>query len=239
MTLLHALLPASLTGLAVAAWIRAPTTLRRRRAVRSPSTTPDWTLPALAAAGAGCAAVLLVGGPYGGVLGAGLAIGTWLVVRRLETPAARRRRERLEASLPHAVDLITVCLAAGRAPGPALELVAETVDGPLREELELVVTRLRLGADPLAVWTTLAGHAQLGRLGRCLARAAETGASVTDATARLAADLRRDARSRVEARARAVGVKAALPLGACMLPAFVLVGVVPIVAGSLSGLLSR
>ena len=51
--------------------------------------------------------------------------------------------------------------------------------------------------------------------------------------ARLAVDLRRGARARVEARARAVGVRAALPLGLCLLPAFVLLGVVPLVAGSL------
>ena len=35
------------------------------------------------------------------------------------------------------------------------------------------------------------------------------------------------------------GVKAAVPLGVCLLPAFVLVGVVPLVAGSLSVLLPR
>ena len=50
--------------------------------------------------------------------------------------------------------------------------------------------------------------------------------------ARLAEDLRRAARADVETRARAVGVKAAVPLGVCLLPAFVLVGVVPLVAGS-------
>ena len=41
-------------------------------------------------------------------------------------------------------------------------------------------------------------------------------------------------RRRRESRARAVGVKAAVPLGVCLLPAFVLVGVVPLVAGSVS-----
>ena len=53
---------------------------------------------------------------------------------------------------------------------------------------------------------------------------------------RLAADLARRARADVEDRARAVGVKAALPLGLCLLPAFVLVGIVPLVAGLLESL---
>jgi len=41
---------------------------------------------------------------------------------------------------------------------------------------------------------------------------------------------------RVEERARAVGVKAAVPLGVCLLPSFLLIGVVPLVAGLLRSL---
>jgi Flp pilus assembly protein TadB len=194
-------------------------------------------LPVAAALGAGCATALFVSGPYGVLLGLGAAAATGAWVGRLETPAGRRRRERLEADLPHAVDLLSACLAAGRAPGQAVAEVAAALDGPLREELGLVAARLRLGTDPVTVWREAAAHPQLGRLGRSLARVAETGAGVADATSRLAEDLRRDARARVEARARAVGVKAALPLGVCLLPAFVLVGVVPLVVGSLGALL--
>ena len=53
---------------------------------------------------------------------------------------------------------------------------------------------------------------------------------------RLAGDLARRARADAEDRARAVGVKAALPLGLCLLPAFVLVGIVPLVAALLTSL---
>jgi hypothetical protein len=41
-----------------------------------------------------------------------------------------------------------------------------------------------------------------------------------------------------EERARSVGVRAALPLGLCLLPAFVLLAVVPIAAGLLEPLLT-
>ena len=50
---------------------------------------------------------------------------------------------------------------------------------------------------------------------------------------RLAESLSEDLRGEIEDRARAVGVKAALPLGLCLLPAFVLLGIVPTVAGML------
>jgi hypothetical protein len=46
---------------------------------------------------------------------------------------------------------------------------------------------------------------------------------------RVAEDARDTARRAAEARARSLGARAAAPLGLCFLPAFVLVGVVPIV----------
>ena len=44
------------------------------------------------------------------------------------------------------------------------------------------------------------------------------------------------ARAEVEDAARRVGVRAALPLGLCLLPAFLLIGIVPVVAGLMEAL---
>ncbi len=196
-------------------------------------------LRSVATAAVGLGAVLFVGGWAGlgvGTVAAGLC---WWATGRLEPPSVRRRRERLAASVPHAVDLMAACLAAGLSPAAALEQVTAAVDAPLCEELAAVSARLRLGVDPATVWRDLAGHQQLGALGRTVSRAVESGASVAEAMLRLADDLRRRGRAEVESRARSVGVKAALPLGICLLPAFVLVGVVPLVAGSVSVLVQR
>ena len=234
------LLAAALAAVAAALALRPPVRPARSRAVVTEQrASPAWLLPLAAAVSAALGVTILVGGTVGPPLGAVAAGVAWYVVSRLEPPAQRRRRERLEAGLPHAVDLLAACLAAGQAPGPAVQEIARAVDGPLAEELGTVAARLRLGADPVTVWRDLSAHPQLGRLGRCVLRAVDSGASVAAAMSRLAEDLRRDARARVEARARAVGVKAAVPLGLCMLPAFVLVGVVPLVVGSLSALLTR
>jgi pilus assembly protein TadC len=59
---------------------------------------------------------------------------------------------------------------------------------------------------------------------------------VTQEVPRLADELDRRARLQVEERARAVGVKAAVPLGLCLLPSFLLIGVVPLVAALLRSL---
>jgi Flp pilus assembly protein TadB len=184
---------------------------------------------------------LLVGSGIGVVLGLVAVPLAWRWFARLEPASARRRREELEADVPLLVDLLVACLRAGQAPGSALAAVAASLEpGALRTEIRTVVAHLRLGGDPLSTWrAALGSHPQLGAVGRTVARALDGGASVADAMADLGQDLRRARRADVQARARAVGARAAAPLGLCLLPAFVLVGIVPVVAGSLGALLQR
>ena len=80
----------------------------------------------------------------------------------------------------------------------------------------------------------MALHPQLGALGRAVQRSSETGASVAEALARLSAELRHGRRAQREALARSVEVKASVPLGLCLLPAFVLIGIVPMIAAAFS-----
>jgi len=185
---------------------------------------------------AGAGASLFVDGAAGAVAGAVVATGAWVVVGRAETPEARRAREEIRRDLPHLVTLFAATLRSGSAPGDGVALVCAALPGAAAERLSGVAARLALGVDPVQVWESLADDADLAPLGRTLARSQATGAAVVPAVERLAADLARRARADVEDRARAVGVKAALPLGLCLLPAFVLVGIVPLVAGLLESL---
>jgi Flp pilus assembly protein TadB len=161
----------------------------------------------------------------------------WRRGARWESAAALRYRAGVEDGLPHVVDLLVAAMSAGAAPGDALVRVSRVVDGPVSRELQVFVARLALGADPGSVWDGMARHPQLARLGTALVRARESGAPVGAALARLAGELRARRRAEVETRVRQVEVKAAVPLGVCLLPAFVLVGVVPLVAGSVLGFL--
>lgn len=199
--------------------------------------TDPRLLRAVASGGAGLAVVLLVPG-WGGALGA-LVTGAlvWRAGRRWESAAARRHRAALDAGLPHVVDLLVAALHVGAAPVEALERVAAVTGGAVADELQPWLSRLRLGADPVSVWWQLSRHPQLGRLGATLARSAESGAPIAEALDRLAHELADRARAEVQTRVRQVEVKAAVPLGVCLLPAFVLTGVVPLVAGSAARLL--
>jgi Flp pilus assembly protein TadB len=208
---------------------------------RTSSSTPDergwmhrgrpiWSLLA------GLGAATFVAGVGGVVAGVGVAAVTWSWIGRLDAPSVRRQRDLVERDLPGLVHLLATALESGCDVALALRLVGEALPGPSTTLLDAVPARLALGVPPDIAWRPVLDSAELAPLGRAMVRAHRSGAPVTEEVARLADELERRARARVEDRARAVGVKAALPLGLCLLPSFLLIGVVPLVAGLLRSL---
>jgi Flp pilus assembly protein TadB len=185
---------------------------------------------------AGIAAVVFVSGPVGVPAGAAAAVATWIVIGRAEPAAVRARRRAVARDLPHVVALFAAALRSGAASADAIDQVCRALPGPASDRLAGVAARLSLGLDPAQVWASLADDPALVGLGRTLARAHATGAPVVAAVERLADELARSGRAESEERARAVGVQAAVPLGLCLLPAFVLIGIVPLVVALLTGL---
>ncbi|QES52483.1 hypothetical protein DEJ50_17905 [Streptomyces venezuelae] len=143
-----------------------------------------------------------------------------------------------ERQLPFAADLLAACLAAGAGPVEAAEVVGESLGGPVGERLALAGAELRLGAEPDASWGRLAEIPGAGALAECLDRAARSGAPAAEPVARLAAALRADRARRATAGAQRAAVLVTAPVGLCFLPAFLAVGVAPVVIGMASGLLS-
>ncbi|MEU8104211.1 type II secretion system F family protein [Nonomuraea muscovyensis] len=203
---------------------------------------PDWletkathrgldrrTVTSAAAAGLICG--LLIGGLAG--IGTALLVApaTALVLRRHEDPAVKQTRARIADDLPFAADLMAASLLAGRPVSAATEIAATAIGGPLGRRLAWVSGQLRLGADPEPTWAQLARDPATGHLARAMSRAAQSGAPVADVLTRVADDARETARAASVATARSVGVKAVAPLGLCFLPAFVLLGIIPVVAG--------
>lgn len=185
---------------------------------------------------AGIGAYTFANGPIAPVAGVVGVAATYAVIGRLEPPAVRRRREQGRRELPHLVGFYAAALRSGAAPAEALGVVCAALPGAAADELAPSCARLRLGVAGGEVWGDLAMHPALGPLGRAMARAHASGASVTTTVAALADDLAARSRGDAEDRARTVGVKAAVPLGLCLLPAFLLIGIVPLVAGALSAL---
>ena len=241
-----ALLPATLCAAAALLAFPAPSPIRRLAleppptghsapAIGPPASAPAPARPPTkgtwaAAAVAALAVAALIGGPAGIVTGLLLGAVCRQVLARLEPRAVRTERRRLAADLPAAADLLAACLLSGAPMVDAAEAVATALGGPLSGPLREVAAAIRLGADPPDAWRTLDARPELAPLSRAVARAMAGGAPLADALTRLADDRRRALRADAAAAARRVGVRAAAPLGLCFLPAFVLIGVTPVVA---------
>jgi Flp pilus assembly protein TadB len=213
----------------MAVWCFVPAlTTDRQRAIFGGRDDPSRADPALVAALlTPVAATLVMGLPLGPLLGLGLAPVVHRSMSRLETAAARRRAARIAAQLPTALDLMVAALEVGRPPVTAFELAAEATADPLGTELGLVAGRLAIAGDSEAVWRTLAVDRSLAPVGRAFRRAAASGMPVAHVVSGVADDLRRERRAARRERSRKVAVRTAAPLGACFLPAFFLVGIVP------------
>ena len=132
------------------------------------------------------------------------------------------------------LELIGAMLDAGAGLGRSLELVAALVPPELGRQLRPVVSALAIGADWDTAWRSSGARApQLLALRDALCFAALTGAPSSALLYAQAARLRRERNRAAEQRAAALGVKLVVPLGLCSLPAFVCLGVVPVLLGLL------
>ncbi|HEX5494425.1 MAG TPA: type II secretion system F family protein [Mycobacteriales bacterium] len=192
---------------------------------RHPGTSILLAVPVTAAV------ALLVGMPIGPL--AGLLAG-WTTVRlcgRLEPAELRRARQERRAELPAVLDLLAVGLSTGLPLESALDLVAGALPGALSADLHTVAELHRLGAGPAVAWNEARADPVLGPVARAAVRSGESGSALALAFDRIAAEHRADGVVRSETAARRAGVWAMAPLGLCFLPAFVCLGVVPVVLG--------
>lgn len=151
--------------------------------------------------------------------------------------AHRPPRPRVYGPDPLAVasslDVLAVCLAAGMAVSSAAAATAAAAPPKLASVLRRAAALLALGSDPNAAWSAppTSVDAQTDSLLRLARRSASSGAALADGVAELADQSRHDAAHTATAAAERAGVLIAGPLGLCFLPAFVCLGIVPVVAG--------
>ncbi|MEU9863004.1 type II secretion system F family protein [Streptomyces sp. NPDC047971] len=202
-----------------------------RRRIGLPPLLRGWAWPLLAA----IVGWALIGGPAG--LLAAVAAG-W-GVRRFRARRASTAVDDGEAvrRLPLAADLLAACVSAGAGPGEAADAVGRSLGGPVGERLTRTAAELRLGGEPADVWRRFGEIPGAEALARCLERAGSSGAPAAEAVSRHAADLRADRARKAAARAQRAQVLITAPVGLCFLPAFLAVGVAPVVIGLASGLL--
>ncbi|WP_077489018.1 type II secretion system F family protein [Sinomonas mesophila] len=194
------------------------------------------------------AAALWLAAPSRGLRrGLGLGTGTrrGLARRHCEgaspDPVPPRLSRRLQASWPSGhedasllLELIGSMLQAGLPVARALEVVAPAAGASARP-LARVAAALRLGVGWDSAWPQTEPRTVLGELKDALHFAAGTGAPSAELLFARARQLRRTRHRELERRAAALGVRLVVPLGVCSLPAFLCLGVIPVLLAMLPG----
>ncbi|MFD0361870.1 type II secretion system F family protein [Nocardia sp. GCM10030253] len=135
-------------------------------------------------------------------------------------------------------DLLAACLRAGLPMADAARAVAPGAPAVLGDSLRRAADLLALGADAATAWERAAqdavgrpGAAEVESLARMARRSARSGASLAVAVGELAEQHRGAVEDAAAARAERAGVMISGPLGLCFLPAFICLGIVPVVIG--------
>ncbi|HEV7769603.1 MAG TPA: type II secretion system F family protein [Solirubrobacterales bacterium] len=138
---------------------------------------------------------------------------------------ARRRRRRLLAALPDALDLLAVNATAGRGPAVGLEQLARAGEGPLAEELQLTVAEISCGVPLSRALTSLRRRVPGGELATLVAaieRSRRFGSPLAEQLRRQAGALRRDRRRLVEEQAARAAPKIQLVVALVLVPSVLL-----------------
>jgi pilus assembly protein TadC len=130
-------------------------------------------------------------------------------------------------------DVLAACLRSGMAVSTAASATAPTAPASLAHVLNRAADLLALGAEAATAWAHPDGNLDdhTDALLRLARRSASSGAALAQGVAELAGQSRRDAADAATAAAERASVLIAGPLGLCYLPAFVCLGIVPVVAG--------
>jgi Flp pilus assembly protein TadB len=168
-------------------------------------------------------AVALIGGPL-----------THLRGRKI------KRRRAIERDMPMIIDLVNLSIQSGLTIGAALAYVVRAVDSPVSDVYRQGLQQLEQGrrmSEVLSFCEVELGDVALA-LTSALRSAERYGSPLSETLAQLVQETRFDLERRAEKVARRLSVQLLLPVAGCILPAFALLTVAPLIAGSFGTLAS-
>ncbi len=172
----------------------------------------------LGAAGPGGAGTLLIA--VGGGLVGYLLPDTFLTMK------TRSRRDRISADLPNALDLLAVSVEAGLGFDAAVARLCDRIDGPLAEELRLMLQEMRIGETRENALKKLAARTDVPAVAsfvRAMIQADQMGMSIGRILRTQATDARLRRQAAAEERAMKAPVKMLIPTVLFIFPAMFLV----------------
>ena len=174
---------------------------------------------------------------------AGAPIG-WVLGGMGRRQRERHRRSALRHALPDQIELLALAVEAGCNPLLALRHIARRCADPFAEAIAVVLADYDVGrrlADALEALPSLLGNTrepfdEVRPLVQIVASADRYGTALLEPLRRLAADARAARRQRADEAARRLPVKLLLPLISCVLPAFGVMTIAPLLASGLRSL---
>jgi pilus assembly protein TadC len=193
--------------------------------------TPDWAIVAPLAAG-----ILLVAAPRVAAQAAVRARVRGLTAPRCPAPGSPDAPDRA-VELGVLLELLAAAIRAGTSVPRALEAVGHAIDGPDGAGLHRAGASLVLGAGWAEAWTD--APPRLAPIRDALRPAWEQGAAPGESLRVAGEHLRSEQQALARHAAARLAVHLVLPLGVCFLPAFLLIGLLPVLLSLGGGVLGR
>lgn len=187
-----------------------------------------WLL--LASSGGQSALMTFGGAVLGAVLG-------WRLPMAYLQKKARLRLERIDRVLPSLVDLLVVTIEAGVSFAGSLQIAADHMRGPLRDELRLTLNEQQMGLSTTESLRNLqlrCKTASMSSFVRALAQGETLGVSIGKIMRDLAIEMRSRQRASAEERAQKAPVKLLFPLVFMIFPAMLAILLGPAVLDMLT-----
>jgi len=165
--------------------------------------------------------------------GALLTVMGWYLPYVRVQRRARLRLEEIDREVPELVDLLVTTVEAGVAFASGIQLAARYIQGPLGDELRLVLQEQSLGLTPVEALRNLSGRVDspaLRAFTQALIQGEALGVSIGKVLRDLAVDMRKRRRQAAEERAQKTPTKILFPLVGLILPAMFILTLGPVLA---------
>lgn len=155
----------------------------------------------------------------------------WILPDRWLKQRADGRRAQIEGAIPDFIDLLTICLDAGLSFDAALVRVSEKGEGPLANELTVMITEVRYGRPRLEAMEALAERIEVEDMTafvNAVTQSQKLGVPLGETVRIQAGEIRRRRRQAAQEQASQASLKMLFPMIGCIFPTLFIVLMGPV-----------
>ncbi len=155
----------------------------------------------------------------------------WILPDRWLIQKANARRKQIEQAIPDSIDLLTICLDAGLSFDAALQRIADKVEGPLKDELVVMLSDIRYGRPRSEALTAMAERLEVEDMTafvNAVVQSQKLGVALGETVRIQASEIRRRRRQAAEEKAAQASLKMLFPMIGCIFPTLFIVLMGPV-----------